>query len=111
MHSYSHIHTFSHNFGKKISFHRHFKDNSVLLTMFCLCLRLRIAVMFYYHQPHYESKPEHRPIRKGFMTDFHKLFMVRINKMIKKKTGGIHVIYDSLVYTDSLSLEPKSVVT
>ena len=36
------------------------------------------------------------------MTD--KLFTVKINKMIKKKTGGIflvvHVIYGSLVYTD-----------
>ena len=31
------------------------------------------------------------------MTDFHKMFMVKINKMIKKKTGGIllvvYVIY------------------
>ena len=39
------------------------------------------------------------------MADFHKLFIVKINKMIKKKTGGIflvvHVIYDSLVFTDS----------
>ena len=38
------------------------------------------------------------------MADFHKLFMVKINKMIKKKTGGIllvvYVIYGSLVYTD-----------
>ena len=39
------------------------------------------------------------------MIDFHKLFMVNINRMIKKKTGGIflvvHVVYGSLVYTDS----------
>ena len=39
------------------------------------------------------------------MTDFHELFMVKINKMIKKKPGGIflvvYVIYGSLVYTDS----------
>ena len=39
------------------------------------------------------------------MTDFHKLFMVKINRMIKKKTGasflGVYLIYSSLVYTDS----------
>ena len=39
------------------------------------------------------------------MTDFHKLFMVKINKMIKKKTGAsflvVYVTYGSLVYTDS----------
>ena len=39
------------------------------------------------------------------MTDFHKLFIVKINKMIKKKTGGVflvmYVIYGSLVHTDS----------
>ena len=40
------------------------------------------------------------------MTDFHKLFLVKINKMIiEKKTEGIllvvYVIYGSLVYTDS----------
>ena len=39
------------------------------------------------------------------MNDFDKLFMVKINIMIKKKTGGIflvvYVIYGSLVYTDS----------
>ena len=39
------------------------------------------------------------------MTDFHKLFMVKINKMIEKKTGAsflvVCVIYGSLVYTDS----------
>ena len=39
------------------------------------------------------------------MTYFHKLFMVKINKMIKKETGGIllvvYVIYDSLMYADS----------
>ena len=39
------------------------------------------------------------------MTDFHKLFMVNINKMIEKKTGAsllvIYVIYGRLVYTDS----------
>ena len=39
------------------------------------------------------------------MTDFHKLFMVKINKMIKKKTGAsflvVYIIYGSLVYTDS----------
>ena len=36
------------------------------------------------------------------MTDFHKLFMVKLNK---KKTGVIflvvYIIYDSFVYTDS----------
>ena len=39
------------------------------------------------------------------MTDFHKLFIVKIYKLITKKTGGIllvvYVIYGSLVYTDS----------
>ena len=39
------------------------------------------------------------------MTGFHKLFMVKMNKMIKKKAGGIflvvYVIYGSLVHTDS----------
>ena len=39
------------------------------------------------------------------MTDFHKLFMVKINNMIKKKTGAsfliVYVIYGSLVNTDS----------
>ena len=39
------------------------------------------------------------------MNDFHKLFMVKIYKMIKKKTGGIflvvYVIYGSLVHTGS----------
>ena len=39
------------------------------------------------------------------MADFHKLFMVKINKMIEKKTGGIflvvYVIFGSLVYTYS----------
>ena len=39
------------------------------------------------------------------MTDFHKLFMVEINKMIKRKTRGIflvvYLIYGSLVYTES----------
>ena len=39
------------------------------------------------------------------MTDFHKLFMVKINKMIKTITAGIflvvYVIYGSLVYADS----------
>ena len=37
------------------------------------------------------------------MTDFHKLFVVKINKMIRKKTGAslvVYVIYVSLVYTD-----------
>ena len=38
------------------------------------------------------------------MTDFHKLFVVKINKMIKKKAGAsflvVYVIYGSLVYTD-----------
>ena len=42
------------------------------------------------------------------MTEFHKLFMVKINKMIKKKTGGIllviYVIYSSIVYIDSKKL-------
>ena len=36
------------------------------------------------------------------MTDFHKLFMAKINNMIEKKTGGIflvvYVIYGILVY-------------
>ena len=32
------------------------------------------------------------------MTDFHKLFMVKMNKMIKKKTGGIFlVVYEFMV--------------
>ena len=39
------------------------------------------------------------------MADFHKLFLVKINKMIKKKTGAsflvIYVIHGSLVYTNS----------
>ena len=39
------------------------------------------------------------------MTDFHKLFMVKINEMIKKKTGAsfllVYVIYGSLVYINS----------
>ena len=39
------------------------------------------------------------------MIDFHKLFMVKMNKMIKKETEGIFlvvfVITGSLVYTDS----------
>ena len=39
------------------------------------------------------------------MTDYHKLFMVKINKMIKKKTETsllvIYVIYGSTVYRDS----------
>ena len=39
------------------------------------------------------------------MTDFHKLFVVKINKVIKKKTGApfvvLCVIYGSLVCTDS----------
>ena len=39
------------------------------------------------------------------MTGFQKLFMVKINKMIKKITVASHlvvyVIYGSLVYTDS----------
>ena len=39
------------------------------------------------------------------MSDFHKLFMVKMNNMIKKKTGAsflvVYVIYGSLVYTDS----------
>ena len=38
------------------------------------------------------------------MTDYHKLFMVKINKMIKKKTETsllvIYVIYGSTVYRD-----------
>ena len=38
------------------------------------------------------------------MTDLHKLFMVKIDKMIKKKTGTsffvVYVIHDSLVYTN-----------
>ena len=39
------------------------------------------------------------------MTDFHELFMVKMKKMINKKTGGIflvvYVTYGSLVYTDN----------
>ena len=39
------------------------------------------------------------------MTDFHKLFIVKIDKMIQNKTGGtflvVYVIYGSLVFTDS----------
>ena len=39
------------------------------------------------------------------MTDFHKPLMMKKNKLIKKKTGGIflvvYVSYGSLVYTDS----------
>ena len=39
------------------------------------------------------------------MTDFHKLLMVKINKMIRKETGGIFLVvfvyYGSLVFTDS----------
>ena len=39
------------------------------------------------------------------MTDFHKLFIVKMNKIIDKKTGVsflvVYVIYVSLVYTDS----------
>ena len=40
------------------------------------------------------------------MTDFHKLFMVKIIKMIEKKTGasfflGVYTIYGSLVHIDS----------
>ena len=35
--------------------------------------------------------------------DFHKLFIVKINKMINKKTGApfsvVHIIYGNLVYT------------
>ena len=44
------------------------------------------------------------------MTYFHKLFMVKINKMIKKETGGtllvVYVIYDSLAYADSKKAVP-----
>ena len=40
-----------------------------------------------------------------FMTDFHKVFIVKMNKMMDKKTGAsflvVYVIYVSLVYTDS----------
>ena len=39
------------------------------------------------------------------ITDFNKLFMIKIIRMIKKKTGAsflvVYVIYGSLVYTDS----------
>ena len=39
------------------------------------------------------------------MSDFHKLFLVKINNMIEKKTGAsffvVYVIYGSLLYTDS----------
>ena len=40
-----------------------------------------------------------------FMTDFHKLFIVKLNKKTHKKTGAsflvAYVIYVSLVYMDS----------
>ena len=52
--------------------------------------------------PRYESVREQRPRRRCLMTDFHKLFMVKINKMIKKKTGAnflvVYVIYGRFVY-------------
>ena len=39
------------------------------------------------------------------MTDFYKLFMVKMNKMTDKKTLAsflvVYIIYGSLVYTDS----------
>ena len=39
------------------------------------------------------------------MTDFHKLFIVKMNKIIHKKTGAsflvVYVIYVGLVHTDS----------
>ena len=42
------------------------------------------------------------------MTDFDKLFMVKINKVIKKKTERIflvaYVTYGSLVYTDNTKI-------
>ena len=45
------------------------------------------------------------PRRNCFMTDFHKLLIVKMNKMINKKTGAsflvVYVSYGSLVYTDS----------
>ena len=48
---------------------------------------------------------EQRPRCNCFMTDFHKLFIVKLNKIIHKKTGAsflvAYVIYVSLVYTDS----------
>ena len=47
----------------------------------------------------------HNILFELLVTDFHKLFMVKTNKMIKKKTGEIflvvYVIYGGLVYTYS----------
>ena len=37
--------------------------------------------------PRYENEREQRPRCNCFMIDFHKLFMVKINKMIKKTAG------------------------
>ena len=55
--------------------------------------------------PRYKSVREQRPRCKCFMTDFHKLFIVKLNKIIHKKTRAsflvAYVIYVSLVYTDS----------
>ena len=74
-------------------------------TMFCLYLRSRIAVIVITINPRYESVEEQRPRCNCFMTDFHKLFMVKINKMIKRETGAsflvVYVIYDGFVHTDS----------
>ena len=43
------------------------------------------------------------------MTDFHRLFMLKINKMIKNKTVAslvVYVIYGSIVYIDSKKTVP-----
>ena len=61
-----------------------------------------------YLNPCYKSAREQRPRRNCFRTDFHKLFVVKMDKMINKKTGTsflvVYVIYCSLVYTDSKKL-------
>ena len=70
--------------------------------MFCLCPRSSISAIFY---SRYKSVREQRPTCNCFMTDFHQLFIVKMNKMINKKTGAsflvVYVIYVSIVYTDS----------
>ena len=71
--------------------------------MFCLCPRSSIAVICSIPvSPRYKSVREQRPRCNCFMTDFHKLFTVKLNKIIHKKTGAsflvAYVIYVSLVY-------------
>ena len=64
-----------------------------------------IAVMFYSPLAPVIKVREQRPMCSCFMTDFHKLFIVKLNKIIHKKTWAsflvAYVIYVSLVYTDS----------